>query len=136
VRRLDNSRSYIDTVRTFPENVEARHVMTYESMEPPSAAGTNTISVLMNQSMILLPKEPMRARHEDYRVGYFTVNQLDFSSDAQKADTRSLIRRWRLEPSDPEAYARGELVEPVEPIVYYLDPGTPEKYRQNVIDGV
>jgi hypothetical protein len=60
VRRLDNSRSYIDTVRTFPENVEARHVMTYESMEPPSAAGTNTISVLMNQSMILLPKEPMR----------------------------------------------------------------------------
>lgn len=136
VRRLDNSRSYIDTVRTFPENVEARHVMTYESMEPPSAAGTNTISVLMNQSMILLPKEPMRARHEDYRVGYFTVNQLDFSSDAQKADTRSLIRRWRLEPSDPEAYAHGELVEPVEPIVYYLDPGTPEKYRQNVIDGV
>lgn len=127
VRRLDNNRSYIDTVRTYPQNVEARHVMTYEAMDPPSSRGTNTISVLMNQSMILLPKEPMRPRHSDYRVGYFTVNQLDFSSDAQKADTRSLIRRWRLEPSDPEAYARGELVEPVEPIVYYLDPGTPDK---------
>ncbi len=136
VRRLDNNRSYIDTVRTFPQNVEARHVMTYEAMSPPSAGGTNTISVLMNQSMILLPAEPMRPRYHDYRVGWFTVNQLDFSSDAQKADTRTLIRRWRLEPSDPEAYARGELVEPTEPIVYYLDPGTPEKYRQNVIDGV
>jgi len=136
VRRLDSNRSYIDTVRTYPKNVEARHVMTYEAMEPPSAAGTNTISVLMNQSMILLPKEPMRPRHADYRVGYFTVNQLDFSSNAQKADTRSLIRRWRLEPSDPEAYARGELVEPVEPIVYFVDPGTPEEYRENVITGV
>jgi len=136
VRRLDNSRSYIDTIRTFPMNVEARHVMTYEAMNPPSAGGTNTISLLMNQSMALLPKEPMTPRHHDYRVGWFTVTQLDFGSDEQKAATRSLIRRWRLEPSDPEAYARGELTEPVKPIVYYVDPGTPEEYRQAVIDGV
>jgi hypothetical protein len=136
VRRLDNSRSYIDTVRTFPMNVEARHVMTYEAVNPPSSGGTNTISLLMNQSMVLLPKEPMTPRHHDYRVGWFTVTQLDFGSDEQKAATRSLIRRWRLEPSDPDAYARGELVEPVKPIVYYVDPGTPEEYRQLVIDGV
>ncbi|CAN5348710.1 zinc-dependent metalloprotease [soil metagenome] len=136
VRRLDSNRSYIDTVRTYPMNVEARHVMTYEAMRAPSSGATNTLSILMNQSMVLLPKEPMRPRHYDYRVGWFTVTQLDFSSEEQKAATRSLIRRWRLEPSDPEAYARGELVEPVKPIVYYVDPGTPDKYRQNVIDGV
>ena len=136
VRRLDNSRSYIDTVRTFPLNVEVRHIMSYEAMNAPSASGTNTISLLMNQSMALLPKEPMRPRHHDYRVGWFTVTQLDFGSDEQKAATRSLIRRWRLEPSDMDAYARGELVEPIKPIVYYVDPGTPEEYRQAVIDGV
>jgi len=136
VRRLDNSRSYIDTVRTFPQNVEVRHVMTYEAMNPPSSGGTNSLSLLMNQSMILLPAEPMRPRFYDYRVGWFTINQLDFGSDEQKAATRSLIRRWRLEPSDPDAYARGELVEPVKPIVWYVDPGTPEEYRQVVIDGV
>lgn len=136
VRRLDGNRSYIDTVRTFPMNVEARHVMTYEAVNPPSARGTNSLSVLMNQSMVLLPKEPMTPRHYDYRVGWFTVTQLDFNSEEQKAATRSLIRRWRLEPSDPDAYARGELVEPIKPIVYYVDPGTPEKYRQVVIDGV
>ncbi len=136
VRRLDANRSYIDTVRTFPQNVEARHVMTYEAMNPPSSGGTNTISLLMNQSMVLLPKEPMKPRHHDYRVGWFTVNQLDFGSTEQKAATRSLIRRWRLEPSDPEAYARGELVEPIKPIVYYVDPGTPDEYVQTVIDGV
>jgi hypothetical protein len=136
VRRLDGNRSYIERVRTYPENVEVRHVMTYEAMNPPSSSNTNSISLLMNQSMVLLPKEPMRPRFYDYRVGWFTVNQLDFGSDEQKAATRSLIRRWRLEPSDPEAYARGELVEPVEPIVYYVDPGTPEEYRQAVIQGV
>jgi hypothetical protein len=136
VRRLDAGRSYIDTVRTFPLNVEVRHVMSYEAMNAPSASGTNTISLLMNQSMALLPKEPMKPRHHDYRVGWFTVTQLDFGSDEQKAATRSLIRRWRLVPSDPDAYARGELVEPIKPIVYYVDPGTPEEYRQAVIDGV
>lgn len=136
VRRLDNSRSYVDTVRTFPKNVEVRHVMTYEAVNPPSSGGTNSLSLMMNQSMILLPAEPMRPRHHDYRVGWFTINQLDFGSDEQKTATRSLIRRWRLEPSDPDAYARGELVEPVQPIVYYVDPATPEEYRQLVIDGV
>ncbi|MFU8812091.1 MAG: zinc-dependent metalloprotease [Balneolaceae bacterium] len=136
VRRLDTNRSYIDTVRTFPMNVEARHVMTYEAMNPPSSGGSNTLSLLMNQSMILLPAEPMRPRYHDPRVGWFTITQLDFGSQEQKADTRRLIRRWRLEPSDPDAYARGELVEPVKPIVYYLDPGTPEEYVQAVIDGV
>jgi len=135
-RRFDSGRSYIDTVRTFPQNVEARHVMTYEVMNPPSAQNTNTLSLLMNQSMILLPKEPMSPRHYDYRVGWFTINQLDFGSDEQKAATRSLIRRWRLEPSNMEAYERGELVEPIKPIVYYVDPGTPYEYRQAVIDGV
>ena len=135
-RRFDSARSYIDTVRTFPQNVEARHVMTYEVLNPPSAQNTNTLSLLMNQSMILLPKEPMRPRHYDYRVGWFTINQLDFGSDEQKAATRSLIRRWRLEPSDMEAYERGELVEPVKPIIYYVDPGTPTEYIQAVIDGV
>ncbi|MGF1669995.1 MAG: zinc-dependent metalloprotease, partial [Balneolaceae bacterium] len=136
VRRLDKSRSYIDTVRTFPQNIEARHVMTYEAMNPPSAANTNTISVLMNQSMILLPSEPMRPRLADYRVGWFTVEQLDFGLDEQKAATREYIRRWRLEPSDPEAYARGELSEPVKQIVYYLDPATPDEYREYVKLGV
>ncbi|PKD42521.1 zinc-dependent metalloprotease [Rhodohalobacter barkolensis] len=136
VRRLDSSRSYIERARTYPRNVEVRHVMTYEAMNPPSSSNTNSISLLMNQSMVLLPKEPMRPRYHDYRVGWFTVTQLDFGSDEQKAATRSLIRRWRLEPSDPDAYARGELVEPVKPIVYYVDPGTPEEYRQAVIQGV
>jgi hypothetical protein len=90
----------------------------------------------MNQSMILLPKEPMMPRLNDPRVGFFTVDQIDYSSKALKADEKTYIRRWRLEPKDPEAYARGELVEPVKPIVYYLDPGTPENLKEYIKKGI
>jgi hypothetical protein len=90
----------------------------------------------VNQSMILLPKEPMQPRLYDPRVGFFTVNQIDYSSTALKADKKTYIRRWRLEPKDPEAYARGELVEPVKPIIYYLDPGTPESLKEYIKQGI
>lgn len=136
VRRLDTDRSYIASARSFPQNVEVRHVMTYNASNPPSAQNTATISMLMSQSMVLLPEEPMRKRLHDYRVGWFTIEQIDYGLEEQKAASRQYIRRWRMEPSDPEAYARGELVEPVKPIVYYLDPATPEKYRPYVMQGV
>jgi hypothetical protein len=77
--------------------------------------------------MILLPEEPMQPRIFDKRVGWFTVNQYDYSSEALKSDQKTYIRKWRLEPKDIDAYNRGELVEPIKPIVYYLDPATPEK---------
>lgn len=136
VRRLDGDRSYIESSKSFPENIETRHVLTYEASQPPSDQQTNTLSLLMNQSMVLLPTEPMRPRLADYRVGWFTVEQLNFGSDAQKAETREYIRRWKLEPKDMDAYKRGELVEPIKPIVYYLDPATPEKYRPYIIQGI
>ncbi len=136
VRRLDGDRTYIESAKSFPENIEVRHVLTYNAGNPPSDEQTATLSMLMSQSMVLLPKEPMRPRYEDYRVGWFTVNQIDYGSDAQKAEEKSYIRRWRLEPKDMDAYKRGELVEPVEPIVYYLDPATPKKYVPYVKQGV
>lgn len=137
VRRLDTGRSFIESARSFPMNVEVRHTLTYEAGQPPSQARTGTISMQMAQSMVLLPREPMRVRHADPRVGWFTIDQIDFGQvDEQKAATRSIIRRWRLEPSDPDAYARGELVEPVKPIVFYLDPATPHEWRRYIREGV
>ena len=112
-------------MRSFPLNVNVRHTLTYDAGAPPAGAQTGTISMEMHQSMVLLPAEPMMARHADDRVGFFTVQRVNFGLDEQKAATETFVRRWRLEPSDPEAYARGELVDPVKPIVYYVDPATP-----------
>ena len=129
VKSLDAKRSFISRMSSYPENVEVRHDMTYSASEPPSNSKTATISMQMSQSMYLLPEQPMQSRLYDKRVGWFTLSQIDYGSEALKADEKIYIRRWRLEPKDKEAYKRGELVEPIKPIIYYLDPATPEKWR-------
>ncbi|MEB2775945.1 zinc-dependent metalloprotease [Algoriphagus sp. D3-2-R+10] len=136
VRNLDRERSFITRMASYPENIEVRHDMTYNASEPPSNSRTGTISMEMSQSMYLLPKQPMQPRLHDQRVGWFTVRQIDYGSEALKSDEKTYIRRWRLEPKDKEAYARGELVEPVKPIVYYLDPATPQKWRKYFREGI
>ena len=136
VKKLDSNRSFIESARSFPENVEVKHVMTYEAEEPPERGQAGTISLLMNQSMVLLPDDMMQPRLADYRVGWFTTKKYDYDSEELKADDYEIIRRWRLEPKDVEAYKRGELVEPVKPIVYYLDPATPEKWRPYFKQGI
>ena len=136
VKGLDKERSFIDYARSFPRNVDVRHTLTFNAGKPPSDTSAQTLSMEMHQSMILLPDEPMRPRFADHRVGWFTLERINYGLDRQKSAEETLLRRWRLEPSDPEAYARGELVEPVQPIVYYLDPATPEKWRPFVRQGV
>ncbi|MGH7617284.1 MAG: zinc-dependent metalloprotease [Gemmatimonadaceae bacterium] len=136
VRRLDPARSYVSSVRSFPINVEVRQVQTFDAGAAPGDRSSGTISLEMRQSMILLPKVPMRPRFFDQRVGFFTVNRINYGLDEQKATEQTFITRWRLEPKDPAAYARGELVEPIKPITYYIDPATPTKWRRYVKEGV
>jgi hypothetical protein len=136
VRRLDAQRSFITRARSYPLNVNVRHTLTYDAAAPPSDEQASTISVEMNQSLVLLPEEPMRARYADARVGYFSIDRINYGLDEQMAATQTFIRRWRLEPSDPVAYARGELVEPIQPITWYIDPATPERWRGAVRRGV
>ncbi|HSM06673.1 MAG TPA: zinc-dependent metalloprotease [Longimicrobiales bacterium] len=136
VRRLDPERSFISRMSAYPENVEVRHTQTFEATSPPGDASTGTVTLEMSQSLVLLPAEPMRPRYADPRVGYFSVQRINYGLDEQKAATQTFIRRWRLEPSDPAAYARGEVVDPVEPITYYLDPATPPRWREYVRQGV
>ena len=136
VTRLDETRSFISSMKSFPLNVEVRQDLSYDAAEPPANSNSGTISVLMNQSIVLLPKVPMQPRLNDDRVGYFNINKIDYGSEAYKADEISYIRRWRMEPKDVAAYKRGELVEPIKPIVYYLDPATPAKLRPYIKAGV
>jgi hypothetical protein len=132
----DSSRSFIDSVKSFPKNVEIRHTLTYNSSKPPRSNRTKTLSFQVNHSLILLPEDLMPVRYADPRVGWFTLRKYDYSSDALKSDAVQIIRRWRLEPKDKEAYLRGELVEPSKPIVYYLDPATPVKWRPYFKQGI
>jgi len=136
IRNLDSDRTFIDHVLAFPENIEVRRTVTYNSSDPPSNSAVGAFTAVLNHSMLLLPADPMQPRKCDPRVGFFDVERTNFGLDTQRATEECFITRWRLEPSDPEAYARGELVEPIEPIVYYIDPATPEKWRPYLKQGV
>ncbi|WP_370176234.1 zinc-dependent metalloprotease [Leeuwenhoekiella palythoae] len=136
VKRLDDKRSYIESAHAYPQNIEIKHVMTYDTEEPPERDQASTLTFLMNQSMILLPEDKMQPRIADERVGWFTLRKYDYDSDALKSDDYRILRRWRLVPKDIEAYKRGELVEPVKPIIYYLDPATPLKWRPYFKQGI
>ena len=144
-----SDRSYISGIRSFPMNVEIRTVKTYSltaasspfSGSAPSSGGggaTGSSTLELNTSMVILPKVPMKARYFDPRVGYFTVGYTDFDLNPQGVKEIQLIKRWRLEPkpADMAKYKRGELVEPVKPIVFYIDPATPKKWVPYLIAGV
>lgn len=122
--------SYIDTLKAFPQNIEIRTVRTFQRKKGGGsglekllaaffATSTTPLTYELNSSMLLLPKEPMKPRLHDDRVGYFAVSYKDFDENPQGVKYKANITRWRLEPKDEdrEKYLRGELVEPKKPII-------------------
>ncbi|NAS14381.1 zinc-dependent metalloprotease [Poritiphilus flavus] len=138
VSRLDEKRSYIESLKSYPLNLEARHVKTYLAKEPPSNTSLGSISIEINNSMILLPEEPMKRRYFDRRVGWFARGQTDYGLEAQESKTVRFLDRWRLEvkEEDMEKFKNGELVEPKKPIVYYVDRATPKKWIPFIKQGI
>jgi hypothetical protein len=132
-------RSYIDTIRTYPENLEIRTVKTYaQKPQNPNDVVGAPFTFELNSSIVLLPKVPMKPRYFDPRVAYFATGYIDFDKNPQGIENVRMITRWRLEPKeeDMEKYNRGELVEPKKPIVFYIDPTTPKKWIPYLIQGI
>jgi hypothetical protein len=149
---LLTDRSYIDVIKSFPINTEVRTVKTYGSSAAPAGAGgfgmpssslpaanaAGAVTLEINTSFIKLPENPMQRRMNDPRIGFFAEDYTRYSDDQQKVENESFVVRWRLEPKkeDAEKWKKGELVEPVKPIVYYIDPATPKKWRPYLIQGI
>jgi len=139
-KKLDESRSLVERTVSFPRNIETEAMLTFEA-EPDSVpvegGGLNrpvlgTVSVVMHHSMVKLPEDPMESRLWDSRVGFFSIEQIDYGREEHRAEHRRFITRWRLEKKDPQA----PLSEPVQPIVFYVDPATPKKWVPWLIRGV
>ena len=142
---LDQQRTFIEKVATFPDNIEVQATHTYNPTQGGGGGGggggnqqplTRSASVLMNWSMVRLPENPMMPRLFDARVGYFSIAKEDYGTEEHRVARPRYITRWRLEPRDPAAHARGELVEPVKPIVYYVDPATPPQWVPYIKRGI
>ncbi len=149
----DSRKTFIETVKSYPENIEAKVTMTYRSagratFGPPSPSptptprripvegggdGGNNVTVLLHHSMIKLPDDPMKPRRFDSRVGFFTTSFQDFA-DAHNHQVEEIqyVTRWRLEKKDPSA----EVSEPKKPIVFYLGREVPAKWRPWMKKGI
>ncbi|MBL7774640.1 MAG: zinc-dependent metalloprotease [Saprospiraceae bacterium] len=150
---LQKDRSYIEHIRSYPINIEVRTVKTFK-VKPPSLSGggsesrsinlpggfdAGAVTFEMNTSLVLLPRTPFRKRFFDPRVGYFATGRTVYDDDQQRAEDETLAVRWRLEPKSPADRLRQQKVakiEPATPIVFYIDPATPKKWRPFLIKGV
>jgi hypothetical protein len=141
--RVDATRSWFDTERTksFPKNAEVHAVLTFTSDAPAAAArrvapDARAMTFEQHHSLVVLPDTTgFKPRAFDPRVGFFGTQFADLSQGFDQQYRDGFINRWRLVPKDPAAYARGELVEPITPIIYYLDPGIPSPYREAFREG-
>ena len=144
---VDATRSFIEHISPFPDNIEAEVTMTYTNNAGGRGGATGggrggglgggtmrgtSATVVLHHSMVKLPEKPMMPRLFDERVGYFTTAMMDYTRDEYKALSTRYIARWRLEKKDPNA----ALSDPVKPIVYYIDAATPTKWVPWLIKGV
>ncbi|MFZ9661347.1 MAG: zinc-dependent metalloprotease, partial [Chitinophagaceae bacterium] len=135
----------------YPINTEIRTVKTLSaspalpgapggmpsiSLRAANAAGAVTMET--NTSLLLLPAKPSAKRKYDQRIGYFADEYSVYDDNQQKVEENRFVVRWKLEPKpeDVEKWKAGALVEPVKPIIYYIDPATPKKWRKHLIAGV
>ena len=135
---VQRDRSWFEHVAAFPRNVEVEATQTGRARPPgtPPTVQPSTQTVRMHWSMLKLPDEVMMPRYWDARVGFISTSYFDFSSREHESELKRIIHRFDLQPSDSAAFRRGELVEPVEPIVYWIDPATPEWMQPWVKVGV
>ncbi|MBB5436351.1 hypothetical protein HDC92_000015 [Pedobacter sp. AK017] len=141
---FQNDKSYIQSVKSYPRNVEIKTLKTYSKIQTGGIAGLSKPStpvyatLELNTSLVLLPAVPMRSRTFDQRVGYFTTDYTDYDANPQGVEKTQIIDRWRLEPKkeDEARYLAGELVEPKKQIVFYIDPATPKAWVPYLTQGV
>ncbi len=139
---LDRERSYVRADRSgaFPRNTEIRAALTFAVDQSArqlrrQAADPRSLSFEQQHSFVALPDDGYRPRAYHPRSGAFPHVFFNFARSLEEGYEQRWIWRWRLEPSDPDAYLAGERVDPVEPILFYLDPAIPEPYRSAFREG-
>ena len=136
--RLDASRSalHLPAVRSFPENTEVEALLTFASDNPGGlvrgvAVNPQAVTLRQHHSFVRLPDDGYRPRVADPRIGVNGPTIFDYATPIDQDMRIRLAARHRLQKRNPGPAPS----EPVEPIVYYVDPGTPEPVRSALVDG-
>ncbi|MGI9526790.1 MAG: zinc-dependent metalloprotease [Weeksellaceae bacterium] len=132
---INKDLSFISEMKGFEKNVVVKSIYSTKITEGNESLN---LSVGVTSNIVLLPENPMPARFSDDRIGYFDTEKWYYNDSQQEVDKRRLITRWRLEPKeeDVDKYLAGELVEPKQPIVFYIDPSTPNQWVPYIVQGI
>ena len=125
-------------VKAFDDNLSVKSMLSYKvSLKFMSFSFLDNmpLTATVTRSLLLLPEEKMRPRISDSRVGIFITSKQHISTEKDGIQNYTLANRWRMEPKDMAAFQRGELVEPVKPIVFYIDDAFPELWKQPIKEG-
>lgn len=138
---LNKALTYLDSFKAFKDNISIRTVMTYKEVLTRKNSvyrHEEQVTMKVNRSMILLPekKDMMRWRLADPRVGYFVSSFQHMGMEVDRTTHTYFIHRWNLEPKDMEKFKQGELVEPVKPIVFYVDNTFPISWKNAIHEGI
>ena len=136
---LNEGRSaiYITNTKNFPKNSEFEATLTFVGGSDAGrfvqavAPSVEAITLRMHHSFVELPDNNYQPRKYDIRSGYFGNSYFDYGSDISEPIEKMVINRHRLFKKDPTA----AMSEPVKPIIYYLDNGTPEPIRSALLEG-
>ena len=135
---LDGARSFLvhDLLKAFPRNTEAEAELTFRAAAPGPelrqvAPEPTALSLRVRHSFVALPEPGYKARRFDPRVNALPLEQADYASPFTGPLAQRWVLRHRLEKKDPGAMRS----DPVKPIVYYLDPATPEPMRSALLEG-
>ncbi|MAW95274.1 MULTISPECIES: zinc-dependent metalloprotease [unclassified Leeuwenhoekiella] len=136
--KLDKEKSALSLKNTkaFPKNVEFEALLTFKGnpegrMLRSVAPDAGVVSTLQHHSFVELPEPGYEPRVFDPKSGAIYIQYKDYATPVQEHIDKRLIIRHRLEKKNPEL----EVSEAVEPIIYYLDPGTPEPVRSALLEG-
>ncbi|MBO9561131.1 MAG: zinc-dependent metalloprotease [Niastella sp.] len=129
-------RSFLDSVKSYQDNLSFTFMRTYNRTGRGLGAPTQPYTFQLHTGMILLPDVPMAARLADKRTGWNSMSYIDFDNNPIGVTNKEVIVRWRLEPSDRQAYLAGKLTTPARPVKMYIDPAMPAKWKPSIKAGI
>ncbi|MFR1243146.1 MAG: DUF5117 domain-containing protein, partial [Butyricimonas faecihominis] len=137
---LNKEGSMLTEIKAFEDNVSIKSVLSYlvttKAMGMLTVKKDDPLTTRVTRTLLLLPENKMRPRITDSRLGIFLGNKVYVSMEEDGIQKYSVANRWRLEPKDMDAWKQGKLVEPVKPIVYYLDNTFPESWKEPLREGI
>ncbi|MCK9304944.1 MAG: zinc-dependent metalloprotease [Bacteroidales bacterium] len=138
---FQQERSFLGNIKAFSDNIVVTSTLSYnftltDQRDNKTVVKDAPFTAVVSRSIVLLREKPVRPRFADYRVAIFTTGKQLLAEKEQSSRIIYYANRWNLEPSDVEAFKAGKLVDPVKPIIFYIDNNFPDQWKPHIKEAV